>query len=88
MKQHATDAHTLSAAYALGALDPGERAGFEHHLRVCETCRQEAAEFGTTAALLGATVSEAAPMWSKARVMAAVKAVRQLPPLPPPLPWS
>ncbi|WP_190161128.1 RskA family anti-sigma factor, partial [Streptomyces litmocidini] len=36
MKHHATDAHTLTAAYALGALDDDEHKDFEDHLRTCE----------------------------------------------------
>ncbi|MGW2658920.1 RskA family anti-sigma factor, partial [Streptomyces sp. NPDC001478] len=35
MKHHATDTHTLAAAYALGALDDGERRAFDAHLRGC-----------------------------------------------------
>ncbi|MFE7515040.1 anti-sigma factor domain-containing protein [Streptomyces sp. NPDC057540] len=85
MKQHATDAHTLSAAYALGALDSAERAGFEDHLRECDACRQEATEFRETAARLAAAVSQAPPVSARTRVMAAVEGVRQLPPrLPAP----
>ncbi|HET9676638.1 MAG TPA: zf-HC2 domain-containing protein, partial [Solirubrobacterales bacterium] len=29
------------AAYMLGALEPGEAAGFERHLAGCERCREE-----------------------------------------------
>ncbi|MFC8278245.1 anti-sigma factor domain-containing protein [Streptomyces sp. NPDC057271] len=80
MKHHASDAHTLGAAYALGALDPGERKDFDAHLRACEACRQEAAEFEATLARLAAAVSQAPPAAAKAQVMAAVEGVRQLPP--------
>ncbi|MFJ5829115.1 anti-sigma factor domain-containing protein [Streptomyces sp. NPDC093089] len=83
MKHHATDAHTLAAPYALGALDPGERAAFEDHLRTCEACRQEAAEFEATAARLAAAVSQVPPAAAKAQVMAAIDGVRQLPPRVP-----
>ncbi|MFG2332827.1 anti-sigma factor [Streptomyces sp. NPDC048604] len=87
MKFQATDAHTLAAAYALGALDPGERGAFEDHLRTCEACRQEAAEFEATAARLAAAVSQAPPAAAKAQVMAAIDGVRQLPPrIPTPAP--
>ncbi|MFD7865137.1 anti-sigma factor [Streptomyces sp. NPDC057682] len=80
MKHHATDAHTLAAAYALGALDDGERRAFDAHLRGCEPCRQEAVEFEATAARLAAAVSQPPPAAAKAQVMAAVDGVRQLPP--------
>ncbi|MFG2836041.1 anti-sigma factor domain-containing protein [Streptomyces zaomyceticus] len=83
MKHHATDAHTLVAAYALGALDDAEREDFDAHLRACEACRQEAAEFQATAARLAAAVSQPPPPAAKAQVMAAIDGVRQLPPRVP-----
>uniref|UniRef100_UPI00278C12DE zf-HC2 domain-containing protein n=1 Tax=Streptomyces venezuelae TaxID=54571 RepID=UPI00278C12DE len=78
MKHHATDAHTLVAAYALGALDDTERKDFDAHLRTCEACRQEAAEFRATTARLAAAVAQQPPPDAKARVMAAIDGVRQL----------
>lgn len=83
MKHHANDAHALAAAYALGALEDGERQAFEGHLRACEACRQEAAEFGATAARLAAAVAQPPPAAAKAQVMAAIDGVRQLPPRVP-----
>ncbi|MFD7069658.1 anti-sigma factor [Streptomyces sp. NPDC059913] len=83
MKHHATDAHTLAAAYALGALDDGERQAFDAHLHACEACRQEAAEFEATAARLAAAVSQPPPAAAKAQVMEAIDGVRQLPPRVP-----
>ncbi|MEU3469261.1 anti-sigma factor [Streptomyces sp. NPDC006687] len=80
MKHHATDAHTLVAAYALGALEDEEREDFAAHLQTCEACRQEAAEFEATAARLAAAVSQPPAAASKAQVMAAIDGVRQLPP--------
>ncbi|WP_282697886.1 anti-sigma factor [Streptomyces sp. CC208A] len=80
MKHHATDAHTLVAAYALGALDDAERKDFDAHLRACEACRQEAAEFQATTARLAAAVAQPPPAAAKAQVMAAIDEVRQLPP--------
>lgn len=80
MKHHATDAHTLAAAHALGALEDDERRAFAAHLRACEACRQEAAEFEATAARLAAAVSQPPPPAAKAQVMAAIDGVRQLPP--------
>ncbi|MCB5167690.1 anti-sigma factor [Streptomyces bambusae] len=83
MKHHADDAHTLAAAYALGALDDDERQTFQAHLQSCEACRQEAAEFEATAARLAAAVSQPPPAAAKAQVMAALDGVRQLPPRVP-----
>ncbi|MFG2622581.1 anti-sigma factor [Streptomyces sp. NPDC048507] len=80
MKHHASDAHTLAAAYALGALEDGERKDFDAHIRTCEACRQEAAEFEATAARLAAAVAQPPPPAVKAQVMAAIEGVRQLPP--------
>ncbi|WP_225805044.1 anti-sigma factor [Streptomyces sp. NK15101] len=80
MNHHATDAHTLAAAYALGALDDDERKDFDAHLQTCEACRQEAAEFAATTARLAAAVAQAPPAAAKAQVMAAIDGVRQLPP--------
>ncbi|WP_329286180.1 anti-sigma factor [Streptomyces sp. NBC_00691] len=80
MKHQTTDAHTLAAAYALGALDDAERKDFDAHLRTCEACRQEAAEFQATTARLAAAVSQTPPTAAKAQVMAAIDGVRQLPP--------
>ncbi|MFF8414589.1 anti-sigma factor [Streptomyces omiyaensis] len=80
MKHHATDAHTLVAAYALGALDDAERKDFDAHLRACEACRQEAAEFQATTARLAAAVAQPPPAAAKAQVMASIDEVRQLPP--------
>ncbi|MEU6935033.1 anti-sigma factor [Streptomyces sp. 2RAF24] len=83
MNHHATDAHTLVAAYALGALEDAERKDFDAHLQTCEACRQEAAEFQATAARLAAAVAQPPPPAAKAQVMAAIDGVRQLPPRVP-----
>ncbi|MFC6134747.1 zf-HC2 domain-containing protein [Streptomyces spororaveus] len=80
MKHHASDAHTLAAASALGALDPDERKYFNAHLQACEACRQEAAEFEATAARLAAAVAQPPHASAKPQVMAAIDGVRQLPP--------
>jgi anti-sigma-K factor RskA len=42
--------HELSAAYALDALDPGERGAFEEHLARCAECREAVAAFQDVAA--------------------------------------
>ncbi|MFE3786927.1 anti-sigma factor [Streptomyces goshikiensis] len=80
MKHRTSDAHTLAAAHALGALEPGERTHFEAHLRACAACRQETAEFEATTARLAAAVAQPPPAAAKPLVMAAIEEVRQLPP--------
>ncbi|MFJ3826349.1 anti-sigma factor domain-containing protein [Streptomyces sp. NPDC090046] len=80
MNRPRTDVHALTAAYALDALDPGEREPFTAHLARCEECRQEVAEFRATAARLAAAVGQPPPAAMKQQAMAAVDGVRQLPP--------
>jgi hypothetical protein len=49
--QHVLE-HPEVAAWALGALDPGDAASFEEHLRSCEQCQEQAAEFAPVACSL------------------------------------
>ncbi|MEE1752454.1 anti-sigma factor [Streptomyces sp. SP18CS02] len=72
--------HAPTGAYALNALPDDERETFERHLRDCPACAQEVREFTATAARLGAAVTAAPSDALKARVMARVRTVRQLPP--------
>jgi anti-sigma factor RsiW len=46
------DIHELAAAYALDALDAGERNEFERHLPECERCRAELASLSETVGAL------------------------------------
>lgn len=69
--------HMLTGAYALDALDDGERAEFEAHMVGCSTCRDEVIELQGTAGLLGLAAAEAPPGSLKARVMAEVDRTRQ-----------
>ena len=55
------DAHDLTAAYALHALDEGERGRYEEHLPRCERCRDELAVLTESAAALGWAVESPAP---------------------------
>jgi anti-sigma-K factor RskA len=55
------DAHELTTAYALHALDAEERARYEAHLAQCERCRSELAELTESAAALAWAVEPAAP---------------------------
>ncbi|MEU5216620.1 anti-sigma factor [Streptomyces sp. NPDC020807] len=81
--QHHSDLHTLTAAYALHALDAAERDEFVAHLAHCEDCRREVSGFEATAARLAAAVGETPPEALKSRTLAAVEGVRRLPPRVP-----
>ncbi|MGW7486145.1 anti-sigma factor [Streptomyces sp. NPDC054786] len=75
------DLHTLTGAYALGALSEHEAAEFTRHLAQCEACTQEVRELQETAARLALAVAEVPPADLRTRVMAALPEVRQLPPI-------
>ncbi|WP_405584433.1 anti-sigma factor domain-containing protein [Streptomyces sp. NBC_01190] len=76
------DLHTLTGAYAVGALPEREAADFRGHLTRCAACAQEVREFRETAARLALAVAEVPPAALRVRVMAALPEVRQLPPVP------
>jgi anti-sigma-K factor RskA len=86
-----SDVHALSGAFAVDALDPVERAGFETHLAACASCRAEVASFHETSALIAETTAESPPASLRAGVLAGIREVRPLPPespeaAPPPEP--
>jgi anti-sigma-K factor RskA len=56
-----TEIHELSAAYALDALEPEQRAEFEEHLLRCAECRETVSLFQETAAALAYGVDTPAP---------------------------
>ncbi len=74
------DLHTLTGAYALGALPEAEADEFGRHLAECEACAQEVRELRETATRLALAVAEVPPAALRIRVMAALAEVRQLPP--------
>jgi anti-sigma-K factor RskA len=78
-----SDAHQLTGAYALDALDDIERARFEQHLAECEDCRAEVAELREAAALLAETTAVAPPASLRDSVLAGISQVRPLPPEAP-----
>ncbi|MEV0277461.1 anti-sigma factor [Streptomyces sp. NPDC050610] len=75
------DLHTLTGAYALGALSGQEAAEFARHLARCPACAREVRELRETAARLAGAVAEVPPAELRTRVMAALPDVRQLPPV-------
>jgi anti-sigma factor RsiW len=78
-----TDLHSLTGVYAAHALDGDELASFEQHLGECSACRSEVAELTETTSWLAAAVATSPPSELRARVLAEVAHVRQLPPLTP-----
>ncbi|MEV7380300.1 anti-sigma factor [Streptomyces lydicus] len=76
------DPHTLTGAYALGALPEHEAAQFARHLAGCPACDLEVRELQETAARLALAVAEVPPAGLRTRVLAALPEVRQLPPVP------
>lgn len=56
-----TGIHELTAAYALDALDPEERAEYEAHLQGCRRCQEELASFWTTTEALAVAASGPEP---------------------------
>jgi anti-sigma-K factor RskA len=69
----------LAAAYALGTLDPGERAEFEKHLETCASCRAEVQSFHEVTGLLAQSVAPVAPPPElRERVLRAARQVRPI----------
>lgn len=69
----------LAAPYALGAIDPGERADFEGHLADCEICRAEVQTFRETAGLLAHAAPAATPPASlRERILREARRVRPI----------
>lgn len=74
------DLHHLAAAYALDALTPDERAGFEDHLRDCDVCRADVDDFRETAGRLAGASAVAPPSALRADVLAEIGRTPQDPP--------
>jgi anti-sigma-K factor RskA len=71
------DAHDLTAAYALDALDPDEVEAYERHLGQCEQCREQLAELNETAgALAFGSVAPAPPPRLRAVILETAAAER------------
>ena len=69
--------HTLAGAFAMDALEPGDRARFERHLARCDSCAQEVSELRETTARLATASAVPPPVGMKQRVMAAAHGTRQ-----------
>jgi anti-sigma-K factor RskA len=69
--------HDLTAAYALGALDPHDEERYEDHLATCERCREELAGLrDPVAALAYGVESPAPPPELRERILEATRAER------------
>ncbi|TQM65107.1 anti-sigma factor [Humibacillus xanthopallidus] len=75
------DIHALSGAYAVDALDDGERARFEQHLAGCSACQAEVASLVEAATALSSLSDTAPPPALRAKVLQGIKTVRPLPPI-------
>lgn len=79
------DLHTLAGAYAVDALPQDERVAYEEHVQACPDCAQEVRELRATAARLAAASAQTPPATLRGRVLAAIAAIRPLPPLAQPV---
>ena len=86
-----TDDHNIYkenlAAYALGALDPEETSALETHLRTCDSCRTELADYlRVSAGLLTALPMQAPPAYLKRAVQTRLQSRGKA--IPPKMKWS
>jgi anti-sigma-K factor RskA len=81
MKILGPDLHTLTGAYALDAIDGGERERFERHLGRCQSCDHEVRGLQETAGRLGVAVARVPPPGLKVAVLTSAAQIRQHPPL-------
>lgn len=75
----AGDLHDLAPLYAVDALEPAERTGFERHLDTCPRCRAEVAEYAEVGASLAAATAVEPPPELRSAVLSAVHNTPQLP---------
>jgi anti-sigma-K factor RskA len=75
-----SDLHSLTGAYAAGALDSAEEAEFLEHLSGCSQCELEVRELLETAALMGVAAAQPTPPALRGAVLAEISRTRQLPP--------
>jgi anti-sigma-K factor RskA len=75
------DLHILTGAYALDALETGERDRFEHHLQRCQPCSHEVRGLHDTATRLALAVARTPPPQLRERVLTAAARTRQNPPV-------
>ncbi|WP_045877205.1 anti-sigma factor [Pseudofrankia sp. DC12] len=81
MTSPSPEAHLLTGAYVLDALDRRDRTEVEAHLAGCPTCAREVTELRVVAGLLGESVPETPPGTLRTAVLREAARTRQLPPL-------
>ncbi|WP_007508737.1 anti-sigma factor [Pseudofrankia saprophytica] len=86
MTSTSPEAHLLTGAYVLDALDGHDRADVETHLDDCPTCAREVVELRTVATMLGEAVPETPPLSLRASLLSEINQTRQLPPIVPGVP--
>jgi anti-sigma-K factor RskA len=74
------DIQSLAGAYALDALDDGERARFEAHLANSPQSREEVASLQAAASELSSTTPSEPPPSLRQSVLAQISSIRPLPP--------
>lgn len=80
MRSQRHEVHLLTGAYALDALTADEQADFDKHLAGCPSCAEEVRGLREAAARLAMATAIAPPQEMRARVLAALPNIRQLPP--------
>ncbi|ONH25773.1 anti-sigma factor [Pseudofrankia asymbiotica] len=86
MTSPSPEAHLLTGAYVLDALDTRDRAEVEAHLDHCPTCAREVVELRAVATMLGEAVPETPPSSLRTSVLHEIDQIRQLPPVVPVVP--
>jgi hypothetical protein len=79
VKLPGSDPHGLSGVYALNAVTGAELDSFERHLDSCQICIQEVRGLHATVSELALAVAAPPPAQLRARVLALVPSVEQLP---------
>jgi anti-sigma-K factor RskA len=74
--------HTLTGAYAAGALEDDELAEFERHLGACPACREEVHGLRETIAVLAEATAVTPPARVRAAVLGALRTTAQDRPRP------
>jgi hypothetical protein len=83
VRRHSPEAHLLTGAYALDALDDAaERDRVARHLQHCDSCAAEASGLREVGTALAFAAAAPPPPAMRGAVLAATARTRQLPPLP------
>jgi hypothetical protein len=78
--RRALNEHDDAGAYVLDAMNSREREAYEAHLRECLDCQRDVREFRETLSGIKELVGQPPPPTLRDSVLAAIRAVPQLPP--------